>query len=152
MCSVCYHQCWPNGQCSACGFWEVNLPEPKAEPKPETEPEPQPPRAPARKINMFQVDKNTWVTEALPNLWDWVEDGNWSCIYEKFLEWNPQSVIITDPTEPVRINDRHIGYEYDVYFHKNNYYIKKKYEGQDLVKIFASLEEAEKWVDSMENF
>lgn len=149
MCPLCYSQCWPNGQCSACGFWD--LPEPKAEPQAEPKPEP-PPRAPARKINMFQVTQDAWVAETEPELWDWVETETWSCIYEKFLECNPYAVIITDPVEPVKIDDRQIGYEYDVYFHKNNYYVRKKYEGQELVKIFASFKEAEKWVDDMENF
>jgi hypothetical protein len=149
MCPLCYSQCWPNGQCSACGFWE--LPEPETEPK--TEPEPEPPtRAPARKINMFQVTQDTWVAETEPELWDWVETETWSCTYEKFMELHPWAVIITDVAEPIKIEDRQIGYEYDVYFHKNNYYVRKKYEGQELVKIFASFKEAEKWVDDMENF
>lgn len=145
MCVVCHHQCWPNGQCSSCGFGELSLPEPtKAEPE-------SPPRA-HRRINMFPIREGVWVAEALPNLWDWVESNNYSCIYEKFLEWNPYAMIITDVADPIKIEDRHIGYEYDVYFHKNNYYVKKKYEGQELVRVFASFKEAEKWVDDMENF
>jgi len=97
MCPLCYSQCWPNGQCSACGFWD--LPEPKAEskaePEPKTEPEPEPTRAPARQINMLQVSLNTWMAEAQPNLWDWVQTENWSCLFEKFMELHPYAMIIT---------------------------------------------------------
>lgn len=92
MCPVCYNQCWPNGQCSACGFWD--LPEPKAEPQAEPKAE-SPPRAQAREIRMFQVSQDTWVAEAQPNLWDWVQTENWSSLFEKFIELHPYAVIIT---------------------------------------------------------
>ena len=87
MCPLCYGQCWPNGQCASCGFWE-SLPEPEAKSEP-------PPRAPAREIHMVQVSQDTWMAEVQPNLWDWVQTENWSCYFEKFLEWNPYAVIIT---------------------------------------------------------